>query len=383
MPLDSSISTVDRILRLVELLLTHPDGLTPQELLLHLDISRSSLFMVLRSLKSLGYVEQSEKRGRYRLGPRLEAWRASPSLASQGLLSAFYQDADRREWQETLLLLIPSSEGVVVLAQIEGTASVRCVFTPGYSLEPGEVFSRIFSPSPGPELVNNGYLYLEDEDIHHLALPLCRDGVHADAALMLTAPCFRWKKENFLQENLSEMRNMAARLSYQIGASFYAPYSSQDQPWSQPVEQLSEEEIGGFVNGPWTARLACIRPDGLPHVIPVWQVWDGECFYVFALKGSQWSDYVLANPNVSLTIDEPWLPLRRIVARGRVELLDQHTNTMDLEGLLQEVSLRYYGQQHRELIEQVGQVFRILPEHLRGWKGTPWQTGKNQKAGQI
>ena len=45
MPVDSSISTVDRTLRLVELLLSHPDGLTPQELLLHLDISRSSLFV--------------------------------------------------------------------------------------------------------------------------------------------------------------------------------------------------------------------------------------------------------------------------------------------------------------------------------------------------
>ena len=328
-------------------------------------------------------MEQSEKRGRYRLGPRLEAWRASPSLASQGLLSAFYQDADRREWQETLLLLISSAEGVVVLAQVEGISSVRCVFTPGYSLEPREIFSRIFSPHPEPELVNKGYLYAEDEDIHHLALPLCRDGVHPDAALMLTAPCFRWQKETFLQEYLSELRNMAARLSYQIGASFYAPYSEQGQPWSQPVEQLSEEEINSFVNGPWTARLACIRPDGLPHVIPVWQVWDGESFYVFALKGSQWAEYVLANPNVSLTIDEPWLPLRRVVARGKARLLDQQTTSFDLEDLLKEVSQRYYGQQHRELVKQVGQVFQIQPEHLRGWKGTPWQTGKTNESGSL
>ena len=294
------------------------------------------------------------------------------------MLSAFYQDAARREWQETLVLLLSSPDGPVVLAQVEGSRRVRCVFTPGYALEPGEIFSEIFLSHPGPELMNKGFLYREDEQSIFLVLPLCRDGIHPEAALMLSAPAFRWKKDSFLQEYLSELRNMAARLSYQIGAPFYAPYAAQGQPWSQPVEQLSEEEITAFLNGPWTARLACIRPDGLPHVIPVWQVWDGQDFYIFALKGSQWAEYVIANPNVSLTIDEPWLPLRRVVARGRAKSLDLPAVTFDLETLLQEVSRRYYGQQHRELVEQVPQVFQIRPEYLRGWKGTPWQAGKNE-----
>jgi len=65
------------------------------------------------------------------------------------------------------------------------------------------------------------------------------------------------------------------------------------------------------------AGLATASPDGQPHVVPVWQEWDGKHFYVIAWQGSLWAEYVLANPSISLTIDEPWPPLRRVLAHGR------------------------------------------------------------------
>ena len=90
------------------------------------------------------------------------------------------------------------------------------------------------------------------------------------------------------------------------------------------------------------ARLACIRPDGGPHVIPVWQEWDGEKFVVIAWQGSQWAEYVLQNPNVSLSVDEPWPPLRRVVARGKAMKLPANSTTLD--EILLRLSGRYLGQ---------------------------------------
>ena len=69
MATDPLTSSAERTLRLVELLLTESDGLTPQEMLLVLGTSRSSLFNLLRRLKSLGYIDQNERRGRYRSVP--------------------------------------------------------------------------------------------------------------------------------------------------------------------------------------------------------------------------------------------------------------------------------------------------------------------------
>ncbi|HZW02590.1 MAG TPA: helix-turn-helix domain-containing protein, partial [Anaerolineaceae bacterium] len=133
---DPNPSTTERTLRLVELLLSEPDGYSPQALMRQLGISRSSLFQLLRTLKTLGYVEQPGQRGRYRPGPRLHAWldrlrSLSPAPLAQDLLTAFYQEAGRRAWPETVLLTARSNATEPawrVLGQVEGQEQVRSVY---------------------------------------------------------------------------------------------------------------------------------------------------------------------------------------------------------------------------------------------------------------
>ena len=124
-------SAARRTLRLVELLLANPNGLSPQELVGELESSRSTLFVLLNTLKKLGYVEQSEKRGRYRAGARLQAWRVSGPGQTADLSQAFYQEAERRAFSETLALVAPASGGPLVLAQVEGSQQVRAVLATG------------------------------------------------------------------------------------------------------------------------------------------------------------------------------------------------------------------------------------------------------------
>jgi nitroimidazol reductase NimA-like FMN-containing flavoprotein (pyridoxamine 5'-phosphate oxidase superfamily) len=134
------------------------------------------------------------------------------------------------------------------------------------------------------------------------------------------------------------------------------------------------DEITQFLKGPYTARLACIRPDGRPHVIPVWQEWDGHDFFVIAWRGSQWADYVQENPNVSLTVDEPWIPLRRVVVSGCIQPHDG--SPAELSRLLQRMTRRYLGRPAAPgMADQVQGAFRIHPEGLRGWQGL-FQVGK-------
>jgi len=162
---------------------------------------------------------------------------------------------------------------------------------------------------------------------------------------------------------------MAARFSYQLGAPFYAPYTGQYETQFKITTELSTGEIANFLNGPWTARLACIRPDGGPHVIPVWQEWDGEKFVVIAWQGSQWAEYVLQNPNVSLSVDEPWPPLRRVVARGQA--VHMPADSAMLGEILLRLAGRYLGQGTAAITGQVQIAFSILPDYLRGWQGLP------------
>ena len=359
-------SAARRTLRLVELLLANPNGLSPQELVGELESSRSTLFVLLNALKKLGYVEQSEKRGRYRAGARLQAWRASGPGQTADLSQAFYQEAERRAFSETLALIAPATGGPLVLAQVEGSQQVRAVLATGQNARGLQAASQVLADQPPESVCANGYALVHLAETLELALPVCRDGSRAEAALLLSAPAFRWDDQRLLGAFLPEMRAMAARLSYRLGASFYAPYQGADERSLKPTSALSADEIAAFLSGPWTARLACIRPDGRPHVIPVWQEWDGSGFTVITWQGSQWAGYLRQNANVSLTVDEPWPPLRRVTCRGMASPISEPA---DLPLLADRLARRYLGQPAAGLAHQVEGAFHILPDSLSGFQG--------------
>lgn len=366
-------SSIERALSLLEFLLEHPEGVEIRAIFAQLDGARSSLFLLLNKLKELGYVEQSEKRGRYRPGPRLLAWRgAAPPLAAADLLPAFFQEAQSCELEETLALFIPigTSEafsGVMLLGQVEGRREVRSAFESGEHLPTSSAAGQLFQSPIATEIRERGYSLARRGDAMDVAFPICRDGITPNAALVLSLPAFRWEEEH-IQRSLSVLREMAARLSYRLGALSYSPWQKEGIGLRETFP-LGEKEIASVLKAPWTAQLACLRPDGTPHVVPLWHEWDGKAFRVVAWKGSRWSAYLLLNPQVSLTIDEPFLPLRRISAQGAA-YAEYQASDPRLERLLGRLSRRYLGQDlAASLIPQVERSFVIEPTTLRGWKG--------------
>jgi DNA-binding IclR family transcriptional regulator len=364
---ESFLPTIERTLQLIEMIAKSPQGYSPQELLVLLDVPRSTLFQLLKTLKQMGYLEQSEKRGRYRSGPRLEQWSSmsNPSLA-QDIVSSFYSDTSRHPLNETIALLTRIGGQAYVMAQIEAHQQVRS----SYSLGPWEadpaILQAIFSPPSGHEIIQHGVAVFSTPETFECAAPICQDGVTPTAAILLTAPRSRWDHELFKQTFCSDVRSMASRLSYQIGAPVYYPYHHTEHTPIQATTELALAEIGAFLQGPWSARLACIRPDGRPHVVPVWQEWDGNQFTILAWKGSFWANYLSENPNVSLTVDEPWPPFHRVVVRG---LAQKESTSVISSTLVEGMSQRYMGSLMPDLMQRIECAFRITPEQLKGWKG--------------
>jgi DNA-binding IclR family transcriptional regulator len=359
--------TAEDTITLLELLLQNPEGVSPQDCLARLDVSRSTLFNLLRELKTLGYLEQSRQRGRYLAGPRLLAWQTSSSVGPQELLTAFYQEAAHPPLDETLALAVPNQSGpatgALILAQVEGKQHIRGVYEVGQPA--GDCAAAdIFAPAPPDSVQSQGYHLRITPEALELALPICPDGYRPAATLLVSASGARHTPESLLQ-HLPALREMAARLSHRLGALVYAPYQQPDQPRVGPTIALNTAEIADFLHGPWAARLACVRPDGSPHVVPVWQEWNGQTFYITAWQGSRWVDYVRANPRVSLTIDEPWPPLRRVSAQGAA--LPIAAIPGGLPALLDRLSRRYLGQPHQS--NRSLSVFQVTPEALKGWRG--------------
>jgi DNA-binding IclR family transcriptional regulator len=363
-----SSPSIERALGLLELLLAQPQGATLADLRSRLDISRSSLFVLLGTLRRLGYIEQSERRGRYRAGPRLLAWRSQASPITE-LQTAFYQEASAAGLGETLALVLPLNGEVILAAQVESSEQVRSIYPAGHRFKPESAAAQVLAPSPSAGVRQRGCAVVQDVQSVELALPVCADGQTPNAALVMSAPAFRWRKAR-LNNDLLRLREIAARLSYRQGALRYTPWQPAVQPADIAQRPLDPKAIRAFLAAPWVARLACLRPDGAPHVVPVWQAWDGAHFFVAAWQGSLWAEYVLANPNVSLSVDEPWPPLRRVLARGKAIPLRETDFPGGLSGLLERLRRRYLGAGGR-LTQTTWQAFRITPATFTAWQGLP------------
>ena len=71
--------------------------------------------------------------------------------------------------------------------------------------------------------------------------------------------------------------------------------------------------------------LATSRPDGRPHLMPVWGVWDGDGLWFSSSNGSRRARHLDAAPACVVTTDDALEPVvlegsaERVVDRGRIE----------------------------------------------------------------
>jgi PPOX class probable F420-dependent enzyme len=80
-----------------------------------------------------------------------------------------------------------------------------------------------------------------------------------------------------------------------------------------------------LLDGPHTAVLVTLLPDGSPHGSPVWFVRDGDAVLVSTRKGLQKYRDVVRDPRVALTVVDPAKPLRYVEVRGTVTVDDDPT----------------------------------------------------------
>jgi DNA-binding IclR family transcriptional regulator len=384
MDYSKQVPAAERTLNILEALSSAPEGLTATELLAQVnDVSRSGLFALLNTLKGRSYVEQSDSRGKYQLGPALWALLPQKSLGLEPLITAFTTEMAQVDLAETAVLLWLDRAETVLLAQREGINRVRAVYRLGQredaTTSPGGRLLLAGLPHQVAQqtavfnqIQNEGAATQETAETIEIACPICADGVQPVAALQVSLPRFRSQPETAAALK-KQVQQAASRISFRLGAAVYQPYGWAVGEPIGPNRALNQAEIEQFLQGPWSARLACVRADGTPHVLPLWYEWDGRSFWVAASPGAQWKQVVEETGRVSLTIDEPWPPLRRAFVVGQAHTVAADAVPGGLAGLRQRLAVRYLGQgadQQPELCQIEGwTAVKISPQRLTGQQG--------------
>lgn len=378
------VPAAERTLHLLEALVAAPQGLSAAELMDQLNITRSSLFALLNTLKARNYVEQTEGR-RYRPGPALFGLIPSQQRSRQALIDAFQADAELGLLGESAALTRLDGPETVVIAARESSQTVRAVLAigqrrpaattaDGLALLAGLPAGALERSQPQnraalAQVRQNGLAQTQTADVVELACPICPDGIQPDSALLLAVPAYRFGSAAGLAQGL---RSAAARLSLRLGAPMYRPYGHINPELVEPAAPLEPDELARFLYGAWGARLACVRGDGSPHVVPLWYEWDGQFFWVTASPSASWAGYLREHNGVALTIDEPWPPLRRALISGEAAAVPAgQVPGGGLAALRRRMAARYLGEAGLPAPESDAgwAAFKITPKKIIGQRG--------------
>lgn len=146
---------------------------------------------------------------------------------------------------------------------------------------------------------------------------------------------------------------------------------------------MTPAEMNDFLQGPWLARIACLKPDGAPYVVPAWYHWDGVCFWLVPRLRSAWAHYLAADPRVSLVVDEPDPPIRKVLCEGTAVIVEAGVGPYLDNGepsvwnkIGQHTGPRYLGERAGEYRSSVNVepcwTIKVVPRKLTTWQGFGW-----------
>lgn len=128
-------------------------------------------------------------------------------------------------------------------------------------------------------------------------------------------------------------------------------------------------EVDAFLAGPNPAVVATVRPDGAPHAVPTWYLWDGGRVLLNMAATRARLDNLRREPRIALTVlaEASWYV--RVNLFGRVTELVDDPDLADIDRL----SLHYGGERFH-LRDEPRVSAWVEVDRWDGWNGArAWQ----------
>jgi hypothetical protein len=108
------------------------------------------------------------------------------------------------------------------------------------------------------------------------------------------------------------------------------------------MPKLSEDEIYGFLAEPnHLARIGTVDADGMPRVLPLWFILDGNLLCFTPREPAMLWQNMLRDPRVGVSIDEDEAPYRKVTLQGHIAVLYQPGRDRLWQHLYRAIAARY------------------------------------------
>ncbi len=112
--------------------------------------------------------------------------------------------------------------------------------------------------------------------------------------------------------------------------------------------------------------LSSVRPDGRPHTVVVWFLWDGESVLIFSRPNNQKVRNIQHNPNVLLAVDNTNNGSDPITIEGTATLLAQEEVKLTLSTYVKKYGegIKRIGFTPEQMAAEYSQAIRITPTRV-------------------
>jgi PPOX class probable F420-dependent enzyme len=137
------------------------------------------------------------------------------------------------------------------------------------------------------------------------------------------------------------------------------------------MEKMSRQECLDFImTGTHTGKLATVRADGRPHVVPVWFIIDGDTLVFTTWYTTVKASNIRRDPRVSICVDDETAPYAFVMLEGTASISQQPDELLEIAT---RIGGRYMG---RDLAESFGKrnavegewVIRVTLDKVIGQK---------------
>ena len=113
--------------------------------------------------------------------------------------------------------------------------------------------------------------------------------------------------------------------------------------------------------------LSSVRPDGNPHLVPVWFLWDDSTILIFSKPRNQKLRNILNNPNVTLALQADADGGNIVIVEGKAALIDGINATLSAYVQKYSEDIKGIGSTPESMAAEYSQAIRITPTHLLSW----------------
>ena len=148
------------------------------------------------------------------------------------------------------------------------------------------------------------------------------------------------------------------------------------------VPKLNEREVDAFLaERGHLARIATVKSDGAPSVVPVWFIYENGSILITPRKNSEFLANVRRDPRVAITIDEDSSGYRKVLVEGAAKILYQPGEDRKWDDIYRRIACRYIDEDSadRYLSETRDQPRALIGVERARAKVTTWRMpGENE-----